>query len=599
MAISRKRFVRMMSVLPAFLFRTFRFFPALAEPFRRVRPGDAAWPSPTEWESLNQNVGGRLVALQSLFNPTDESTADDLFHKVKNPFFNSDHPELTQTLGWADAWRSEPSVFAVVAESTADVVAAVLFASKHRLRLVVKGTGHSYLGTSNARDSLLVWTHRMQKVEVQDNFTAKGCSNSSPQQAVDLGAGVYWLQAYQEVTGKRARYVQGGGCTTVGVAGFIQGGGFGSFSKYYGLGAAGLLEAEVVTADGRVLHANACQHPDLFWALKGGGGGTFGIVTKLTLRTRELPETFGVVYGEIQALTDRAYRILIGKLIDQYAENLFNENWGEQMIFNPSRKVNITMLFHGLSQDVAQNAWSLFQQWVVDNPADYHFITPLTVLVLPARSFWNANFLEQHAPGLIALDIRPGSDHEKFFYANNRGECGQFLHGYDSAWLPRQLLEKTERHRLADALYASSMIWTTGIHFNKGLAGSRPEEIAAARDCAMNPAVIDAFALAIIAGGGDPVYTGVSGHEPDLKEASSAASKIRQAMTTLRAGIPTTGSYLNESDYFDDNWRQSYWGKNYNRLAAVKKQYDPEGLFFVHHGVGSEFWSKDGFERIN
>ena len=229
MAISRKRFVRMMSVLPAFLFRTFRFFPALAEPFRRVRPGDAAWPSPTEWESLNQNVGGRLIALQSLFNPTDESTADDLFHKVKNPFFNSDHPELTQTLGWADAWRSEPSVFAVVAESTADVVAAVLFASKHRLRLVVKGTGHSYLGTSNARDSLLVWTHRMQKVEVQDNFTAKGCSNSSPQQAVDLGAGVYWLQAYQEVTGKRARYVQGGGCTTVGVAGFIQGGGFGSF----------------------------------------------------------------------------------------------------------------------------------------------------------------------------------------------------------------------------------------------------------------------------------------------------------------------------------------------------------------------------------
>jgi hypothetical protein len=373
----------------------------------------------------------------------------------------------------------------------------------------------------------------------------------------------------------------------------------GSFSKYYGLGAAGLLEAEVVTADGRVLHANACQHPDLFWALKGGGGGTFGIVTKLTLRTRELPETFGVVYGEIQASNDMAYRILIRKLIDQYAENLFNENWGEQMIFNPSRKVNITMLFHGLSQDVAQNAWSSFKQWVVDKPGDYRFITPLTVLVLPARLFWNATFLEEHAPGLIALDNRPGSGHEKFFYANNRGECGQFLHGYDSAWLPKQLLEKAERPRLTDTLYASSMIWTTGIHFNKGLAGSRPEEIAAARDCAMNPAVTDAFALAIIAGGGEPAYAGVSGHEPDVKEASSAALKIRQAMTTLRAGIQTTGSYLNESDYFNDNWRQSYWGENYNRLAAVKKQYDPEGLFFVHHGVGSEYWSKDGFERIS
>src|SRR5664279_1617302 len=92
-----------------------------------------------------------------------------------------------------------------------------------------------------------------------------------------------WLHAYDMVTTKGGRYVQGGGCTTVGVAGLIQGGGFGSFSKHYGLAAAALLEAEVVTADGYVRIANACNNPDLFWALKGGGGGSFGVVTKLTL----------------------------------------------------------------------------------------------------------------------------------------------------------------------------------------------------------------------------------------------------------------------------------------------------------------------------
>ena len=77
---------------------------------------------------------------------------------------------------------------------------------------------------------------------------------------------------------------------TVGVAGLIQSGGFGSFSKAYGMAAAGLIEAEVVTADGAVRIANACTNPDLFWGLKGGGGGSLGVVTQLTLRTRDLPE---------------------------------------------------------------------------------------------------------------------------------------------------------------------------------------------------------------------------------------------------------------------------------------------------------------------
>src|ERR1700738_2376035 len=97
------------------------------------------------------------------------------------------------------------------------------------------------------------------------------------------------MQVYDAVTTRGGRYVQGGGCATVGVAGLIQSGGFGSFSKNYGMAAAALLEAEIVTADGAVRTANACTNPDLFWAIKGGGGGSFGVVTKLTLRTRDLP----------------------------------------------------------------------------------------------------------------------------------------------------------------------------------------------------------------------------------------------------------------------------------------------------------------------
>src|ERR1700756_5658768 len=110
---------------------------------------------------------------------------------------------------------------------------------------------------------------------------------------------------------------------TVGVAGLVLGGGFGNFSKAYGMAGANLIEAEIVTADGEVRIANACSNPDLFWALKGGGGG-FGVVTRVTLRTHALPDFFGGVSAVIRATSDDAYRRLIAKTVEFYGQALFN-----------------------------------------------------------------------------------------------------------------------------------------------------------------------------------------------------------------------------------------------------------------------------------
>ena len=105
----------------------------------------------------------------------------------------------------------------------------------------------------------------MNDVTLHDAFVAQGCAGTAPQPAVTIGAGAMWIDAYDAVTTRGGRYVQGGGCTTVGVAGLVQSGGFGSFSKQYGTAAASLLEAEMVTADGKIRIANACSNPDLFW----------------------------------------------------------------------------------------------------------------------------------------------------------------------------------------------------------------------------------------------------------------------------------------------------------------------------------------------
>ena len=226
---------------------------------RRVRPGDAGWPDMAAWASLGKAVGGRLSKIVSPWEAAakapDNPETVALFRAVRNSFHNSETPAFTQSLGWIDAWISKPSEYMVAAESAADVAEAVKFATAHNLRLVVKGGGHSYLGGSNAPDSLLIWTKPMRAIELHDAFVPKGCK-SAPETAVSLGAGCVLLEAYDAVTTKAGRYVQGGGCVTVGVSGFVQGGGFGGFSKGFGTGASNLLEAEVVTADGQVRIAN-------------------------------------------------------------------------------------------------------------------------------------------------------------------------------------------------------------------------------------------------------------------------------------------------------------------------------------------------------
>ena len=70
------------------------------------------------------------------------------------------------------------------------------------------------------------------------------------------------------------------------------------------------------------------------------------------------------------------------------------------------------------------------------------------------------------------------------------------------------------------------------------------------------------------------------------------------AMDELLKVVTNPGSYVAESNFFERAWRRSFWGSNYSRLVAVKHEYDPSGLFFVHHGVGSEDWSLNGFKRL-
>ncbi|MGC1258805.1 MAG: FAD-dependent oxidoreductase, partial [Candidatus Acidiferrales bacterium] len=546
------------------------------------------------------------------------AAAKRLSDNLRNPYYIGDQPGLTQTLGWIDAWATKPSVYAVAARNAHDIAEAVNFVRENDLRLVIKGGGHGYQGTSNAPDSLLIWSRHMNDITVHTAFVPQGSERTlRPQPAVTLGAGTIWMQAYDAVTTKGGKYVQGGGCTTVGVAGLIQSGGFGSFSKHYGLAAGGLLEAEVVTADGKIRVANACTNPDLFWALKGGGGGSYGVVSKVTLRIHDLPEFFGVASFTIKAASDDAYRRLIREFVNFYQQNLFNDHWGEQAHVNPDNSLVISMVSQGLDTGQAKKVWKPFLDWVVRSPHAYSLEGRLVIGSIPARRFWDLQWWKEHWPELpfpnpntnplIALfdhvlgylhqqpafvvDHRPGAGPNNAWWTGDAGQVGWFICGFESLWLPASLLESDAQQRLADTLFASSRHSGVELHFNKGLAGAPPDAIAGAKDTAMNPAVLTAFALAIAGDAQGPAYPGIPGHEPSVVAGRKAAERVDRCMSQLRALVPYPGSYLSESNYFENGWQHSYWGSNYPRLAEIKRKYDPDGLFFVHNGVGSEQWS--------
>lgn len=182
------------------------------------------------------------------------------------------------------------SQYVVNASSVADVVSAIRFAKWRNLRLVIKNTGHDFLGRSTGYGALSIWTHYLKDIAYHESFQASNCPVSSKETAATLGAGVQVYEMYEALEAHGMTMV-GSANPTVGVMGWFQGGGHGPLSSTYGMGAHNLIEATVVLPSGEVVVTNECRYPDLFYALRGGGGGTFGVVVNATMKAYPSPKT--------------------------------------------------------------------------------------------------------------------------------------------------------------------------------------------------------------------------------------------------------------------------------------------------------------------
>ncbi|PHH92004.1 hypothetical protein CDD83_9372 [Cordyceps sp. RAO-2017] len=191
--------------------------------------------------------------------------------------------------------------YVVDAYTAEHVKVGIEFAREHRLRLVVKNTGHDFLGRSIGPGALSIWTHHLKTIEFHPGgFELAGSGQIIRGNAMTLGGGVQLFEAYQAAD-KYGQTIVGGNGRSVGIGGYIAGGGHSFLSPHFGLGVDNVLQMEVVTPMGQILMVNEHRYPDLFWALRGGGGSTFGVITKVTMSTHPKLHVTNVLWKVIVA----------------------------------------------------------------------------------------------------------------------------------------------------------------------------------------------------------------------------------------------------------------------------------------------------------
>ncbi|MGM9516243.1 FAD-binding oxidoreductase [Roseateles sp. DB2] len=208
-------------------------------------PTPTPTPMPAEWQALGRQVQGQLLL--------PGQAAYEQGRRAANARYDDRLPQAVLRCAVA-----------------ADVQAGLAHALSQGLPFSLRSGGHSYVGSS-VGSGLVIDLGPMSSVQLQG-------------EEVVVGAGATLADVYGTLI-PQGRCVASGSCLSVGITGITLGGGFGVVDRSQGLGCDQLLGVQLVTADGRLLDCDAQRNPDLFWALRGGGGGHFGVVTQLRLRT--------------------------------------------------------------------------------------------------------------------------------------------------------------------------------------------------------------------------------------------------------------------------------------------------------------------------
>ncbi len=422
---------------------------------------------------------------------------------------------------WNVRFDRRPTVI-VRCREAGDVQAAVNFARENNLEISVKGGGHAYAANTVGDDGLLIDLSPMRQITVDaEAKTAK------------VGAGVKWGE-FHVATEKHGLAPVGGTVSTVGVAGFTLGGGNGYLSRKYGMGIDNLLSADVVTADGELVHASESENPDLFWALR-GGGGNFGIVTTFEFQLHEVGPQ--VLTGQIVYRFEDAAPVL--RLYREFMDEAPDEVQCYAFILRIPPIPEFPEEFHGqLAIDLVvfhsdPDGADAFRQLL-------DFGDPILAFTMP-QSF--TSLLQAFDAGLPA---------------GQRYESGS----HDLSTLSDEAI---------DTFLAQ--IGAMPGEFTMAYLGAGGGAIARVDPAATAFPHRDApYGYHVLAGWMDPAQ------DPEVTD---WVAQFQQAMTPYATG----GVYVNLLGTGEEDRVPAAYGENYERLVELKKKWDPDNVFRMNHNI--------------
>jgi FAD/FMN-containing dehydrogenase len=459
---------------------------------------------------------------------TQVSGLDVFRAKVTGRVIDESDPDYdTARSVWHGAIDHRPAVI-VRCAGPADVAAAIAFGREHGLEISVRGGGHNPRGVAIAEDGLVIDLSELRVVSVNPRTRRAWCGGGATLADLDTATQEHGLA------------VPTGLISDIGVGGLTLGGGYGWLSRYAGLAADNLVGAEIVTADGRVLLVSADNHPDLFWALR-GGGGNFGVVTGFEFQLHEVgplvhmglffwgldngPEALRLGWEVLASLPRAAgWQLLAGVTAppDDFVPAAYHGEPGYMLV----------VVGFGSAEEHAQ----LVERIRAELPPLFEFVLPLPYVGLQ-RAF------DSFAPSGIYA-------HEKNLYLEQFSD--DVIEGIAKNLPGKNSLMSFIRILGLDGVVADVADMDTAF------SGSRSSRLM----------------LGMVALSAD-----AESHEADRAWAGSAWQALRPYASGSR-------EYINfVFDGGDDRVRSSYGAEKYQRLAQVKACYDPENVFHLNANV--------------
>ncbi|KAF7777755.1 CAZyme family AA7 [Agaricus bisporus var. burnettii] len=537
--------------------------------------GEPCWPTEQDFTSLTSHLSQPLLrpvppatACYPIDNPSG-NCSDAQSHR-RDSIWRADQPGAYENINFESHLFQNGSISAcylnttlgipceqgnvppigVDARTVEDVQAAVKFAGQHNLRLVVKNTGHDYLGRSSGRNAFMIWTHHLKNITYNAEFIPEGGSKDDAIFGLTVGAGVQWYEAYTAAA-QNNRFVVGGISATGSngaAGGWIMGGGHSAFSPKFGLGVDNAVEFTIVKPNGDYAVANSHHNQDLFWALRGGGAGSWGVVISVTYKTHDLLpmilSVLNVTFPTLDAATSVATELvgLFPKLSDL--------GWGGYGALS-----NTSLLMGFMSPNVS---------WADVNS------TILPFFDFAVNATQDPNALATTIPFANPYELINPSDDAGLQNAQEVGGLVELASRLLSRNAAEQRAEETARLLLSFDF--------VGINFVAGGAVglAEPDSVA------LNPGWRKAVAHVYTSGNWEE---GTSAET--IKEIQRGVARHVRALDPIS---PDSTTYMNEASLYEPDFKKSFFGDHYDKLRAIKQIYDPNSLFVVAEGVASDEW---------